>query len=220
MEMPPLKARPQALPGKIGTASGASVEPGGARPDIRIDVTHQLDEVKDPTEITQQLLQKTVVRADYQIQHVKAYVRAAMTGDHATADFDTYNTGYKMWWEHAKTIDYDNLEADQILHLAVNRGLVSEEDEGELGALATKEINLNKLYVEDYDNFVMITKGARDHIVGIARLDAFRKAITVSPAHVAFRVTLFATTASLWSLSRDELEWIAYLLNAEYTMKL
>jgi hypothetical protein len=75
------------------------------------------------------------------------------------------------------------------------------------------------LYVEDYDNFVMKTKSTRDRIVGITRLDAFRKALTVSPAHVAFRVTLFATTASPWSLSRDELGWIAYLFNAEYTMK-
>jgi hypothetical protein len=142
-----------------------------------------------------------------------------MTGDKATDDFDAYNKGYQMWWQHAKTTDYDNLEADQILRLAISRGLVSEEDEGELGALATKKIDPIKLYVENYDNFVMKTKGARDHIVGIARLDAFGKALTVSPVHVACRVTLFATTASPWSLSGDELEWITYFFNAEYTMK-
>ena len=32
-------------------------------------------------------------------------------------------------------------------------------------------------------------------------------------------MTLFATTASPWGLIRDELEWITYLFNAEYTMK-
>jgi hypothetical protein len=101
-------------------------------------MTRQLNEVKDPAKITQQLLQKKVVRADYEIQHAKAFVRAAMTGDNATADFDTYNKGCEMWWQPVKTTDYDNFEADQILRLAINQGLVSEEDEGELGALATK----------------------------------------------------------------------------------
>jgi hypothetical protein len=32
-------------------------------------------------------------------------------------------------------------------------------------------------------------------------------------------VSLFATTTSPWSLSGDELEWITYLFNTEYTMK-
>jgi hypothetical protein len=58
------KARPQAPPDKIGTASGTSVEPGGARPGIRTDMTCQLNEVKGPAKITQQHLRKTVVHAD------------------------------------------------------------------------------------------------------------------------------------------------------------
>jgi hypothetical protein len=54
------KARSQASTDNIGRAPGAPVEPGGARPDIRTDMTPQLKEAKDPVEITQQTLSKTV----------------------------------------------------------------------------------------------------------------------------------------------------------------
>jgi hypothetical protein len=124
-----------------------------------------------------------------------------------------------MWWQHVKVTNYDNLEADQILRLVINRGLMSDEDEGELDVIAIEKENLSKLYIEDFDNSIMRARGERDHSVRIARLEAFKKALTVSPVNVAFRVTLFATTTSPWSLSGDELEWITYLSNADYTMK-
>jgi hypothetical protein len=124
-----------------------------------------------------------------------------------------------MWWQHVKVTNYDNLEADQILRLVINRGLMSDGDEGELDVIAIEKENLSKLYIEDFDNSIMRARGERDHSVRIARLEAFKKALTFSPVNVAFRVTLFATTTSPWSLSGDELEWITYLSNADYTMK-
>jgi hypothetical protein len=70
--------------------------------------------------------------------------------------------------------------------------------------------------IEDFDNFITQTGGKRDHSVRITRLDAYKKALEVSPVDVAFRVTLFATTTSPWSLVRDELEWITSLQRGIY----
>jgi hypothetical protein len=114
---------------------------------------------------------------------------------------------------------YNTLEADQILRLVIHRRLMSEDDEGKQGVDAIKEENMFKLYIEDFDNSIMQTGGKRDHSVRITRLDAYKKALEVSPIDVVFRVTLFATTTSPWSLVRDELEWVTYLFNTEYTMK-
>jgi hypothetical protein len=154
--------RSQASADKIGKAPGAPGRPGGNRPDIRTDVTRQLKEAKDTVEITQQTLSKTVVRADQEIQFATAYVKATLAGDEAKVDFETYNEGFCMWWQHVKVTNYDNLEADQILRLVIHRGLMSDEDEGELGAIAIKEENLSKFYFEDFDNFIMQTRGKQD----------------------------------------------------------
>jgi hypothetical protein len=90
----PWKARPQVPSGKIGATSSTSVEPVSTRPNIRRDLTRQLEEVKDPPYITQQLLKKMVVHTDNEIQNVNNYVR----GHHATSDYDAYQTGFMMWW--------------------------------------------------------------------------------------------------------------------------
>jgi hypothetical protein len=58
-----------------------------------------------------------------------------------------------MWWHNVKVTIYDNLDADQILRLVIRRRLMSDEDEGEHGAIAIKKENLSKLYIEDFDNF-------------------------------------------------------------------
>jgi hypothetical protein len=73
------KARLQASTDKIGRAAGASVEPGGTRPDIRKDMTRQLKKAKDPAKITQQTSSKTVVHTDHEIQCVTAYVKATLS---------------------------------------------------------------------------------------------------------------------------------------------
>jgi hypothetical protein len=213
------KTQFQAWTDKIGKAPSAPVEPGGNRPDIRTDMTLQLKEELDPDKTTQQTLSKTVVHTDQEIQSATAYVKANLTGDEAKADFETWNKGFCMWWRNVKVTNYDNLDADQILRLVIRRRLMSDEDEGERGEIAITEENLMKLYIEDFDNFIMYTRGERDHSVRITRLEAYKKALEGSPVNVAFRVTLFATTTSPWSLSRNELEWITYLFNAEHTMK-
>jgi hypothetical protein len=105
---PPWEARLQVPPGKIGATSSTSVEPVSVQPDVRRDVIRQLEEVKDPPYIAQQLLEKMVVHADDEIQAVKDYVR----GHHVKGDYDTYQTGFQMWWSGVKTVDYNNLEND------------------------------------------------------------------------------------------------------------
>jgi hypothetical protein len=117
---------------------------------------------------------------DYEIQCATAYVKATLTGDEATVDFETYNKGFWMWWQHVKVTNYDNLEADQILRL-----VISYEDEGELGAIAIEKENSSKLYVEDFDKFIMRARGKRHHSLRTTRLEAFKKALTVSPVNVA-----------------------------------
>jgi hypothetical protein len=62
------------------------------------------------------------------------------------------------------------------------------------------------------------TIGTRDPIAGVTRLEAYKKARTISSTHVALRVALFATTTNPWNLSREELQWIIYLFNDKYTI--
>jgi hypothetical protein len=169
------KTRFQAWTDQLGKAPSAPVEPGGNRPDIRTDVTRQLKEEIDPVKTAQQTLSKMVVHADQEIQSAAAYVKANMTGDEAKDDFETWNKGFCMWWRNVKVTNYDNLDADQILRLVIRQRLMSDEDEGEHGAIAINEENLSKFYIEDFDNFIMRTRAKREHSVRIARLGRTRK---------------------------------------------
>jgi hypothetical protein len=112
----------------------------------------------------------------------------------------------------------NNLENDHILRLAIARRVSSETDKGTLGALPTIGEIVTPLYVEDFETFVKQTIGTRDLITGVTRLEAYKKARTISSAHVALRVALFATTTNPWNLSREELQWIIYLFNDKYTI--
>jgi hypothetical protein len=197
---PPWKARPQVPPGEIGATSSTTVEPVSTRPDVRRDMIRQLEDVKDPPYIRD------------------SGCRGLCEGTSCQGRLRHLSDGIPDVVGRSEN-GYNNLENDRILRLATGPGLSSETDKGELGARATVKEIVNVLYVEDYDNFVNITIGARDPVIGVTRLDAYRKARTVSPAPVALRVTLFAITANPWSLSREELEWITYLFNEKYTMQ-
>jgi hypothetical protein len=96
-------------------------------------------------------------------------------GNHFKNDYDAYQTGFQLWWDGVGTVDYNNLENDHILRLAIARGLSSETDTGELGALATIEEIVEMLYIEDYDNFANQTIGARNPVIGVTRLDAYKR---------------------------------------------
>jgi hypothetical protein len=210
----------QARVDKRNDLKKGAMEPGGNRPDIRTDMTRQLKQELDTNGTTQQTSSQTTVQpAHHDVQGATDYAKGNRTGDEAKTDFETWDKGFRLWWDNVNVTEYDTLEADQILRLVILRRLMSEDDEGEQGADAMKKENLSKLYLEDFDNFILQTRCERDHSVRNTRLDAHKKALEVGPADVAFRVTLFATMTSPWSLARDELEWITHLFNAEYTMQ-
>jgi hypothetical protein len=95
-----------------------------------------------------------------------------MTGDHATGDYDTYQTGFEMWWRHVETVDCNNLENDQILRLAIGRGLSSETDEGELGAHATvKEIDELCFFDPEYQTPCEPWEKGQSHIISVAEIE-------------------------------------------------
>jgi hypothetical protein len=120
----------------------APVEPGDNRPDIRTDMTRQLKGEIDTNKTTQQTLSKTIVQpTHHDIQGVTDYVKANLTGDEAKTDFETWGQGFRLWRSNVNVTEYDTLEADQILHLAIQRELISEEDEGEQEADAMKDEN-------------------------------------------------------------------------------
>jgi hypothetical protein len=137
----------------------------------------------------------------------------------ARNNYENLEKGFQLWRYNAEMIEYDTLEADQILRLAIEWELISEEDEGKQGADALKDKRIYKLYVDDFDAFILQTVGERDHSVRNTRLEAFKKALEAGLPDVVFWVTLFSTTTNPWSLAKSELEWITYLFNGKYTMK-
>jgi hypothetical protein len=120
----------------------APVQSGGNSPDVRTDVTRQLKGEIRTKNTTRQIVSKTNVQPTrHDIKSVADFVKANL----ARNDFETWKQGFLLWSHNAAMIEYDTLEADQILRLAIQRELISEEDKGEQEADAMKDKNLFKL---------------------------------------------------------------------------
>jgi hypothetical protein len=143
----------------------APMQSGGNNPHIQTDMTHQLKGEIETKKSTRQIVSTTNVQPTHQdIKSVADFVKANLIGEKARNNYENWEKGFQLWRYNAKMIEYDTLEADQILRLAIERELISEEDEGKQGADAMEDAKLYKLYVDVFDKFVLQTGGERDQL--------------------------------------------------------